>query len=248
MIELKRPLIFFDLETTGTNISNDRIVELYAKKFFPDGHHEELYTLVNPNMTIPYGAVQVHGITNERVAFEPYLEDLSDQLVAFFKDSDLAGYNVLRFDLPLLAEEFARLGMDDFFDDVHVVDSMLIFYKMVPRTLAGALRYYKDEALDDAHSAKADVLATIEVFEQQMKQHDHLPQSTEAIEAFTLNNKELVDFSGYFAYDDNGAIIFNFGKHKGKLATNEPDYLHWMLNSDFPAQTKRKINKLILNS
>lgn len=248
MISLEKPLIFFDLETTGTNVSTDRIVEIYAKKFLPNGDEQELYHLVNPGVEIPYEATKVHGINNERVAFEPYFEDLKDELYTFFQDSDLGGYNILRFDLPLLAEEFLRIGIDDVFDQSNVVDSMLIFHKMVPRTLAGALMYYKDEEIEDAHSAKADVLATIDVFEAQLQKHTQLPQTTHGIQEFTLNNQDIIDFAGYLKRDMSGDIVFNFGKNKGQKIQDHQDYLQWMLSSDFPAQTKRKIQQLIFKS
>ncbi len=245
MISLEKPLIFFDLETTGTNVSKDRIVELYAKKFYPNQSTEEFYSLVNPQCTIPSSASAIHGITNDQLNKQPTFQDLKEDLLQFFSNSDLGGYNILRFDLPLLVEEFFRIGIEDLFDESKVVDSMLIFHKMVPRNLAGALRYYKNEELQDAHSAQADVLATIEVFDAQVQQHKNMPHTAEEIQNFTLNNQDFVDFAGYFKRTSEGAIVFNFGKNKGKLASSEPDYLQWMLNSDFPAQTKRKIKQLI---
>jgi len=246
MIALDKPLVFFDLETTGTNVSKDRIVEIYAKKFNTDGSFEELYQKINPGIQIPAGASAVHGLTNETLAFEPYLEDCKDQLVSFFSDVDLGGYNILRFDVPILVEELIRVGVEGLFDESNIVDSMVIFHKMVPRTLAGALKYYADESLTNAHSAKADVLATISVFQKQLEVHQDLPHTTVGIQKFMLNNQDFVDFAGYFRRDMSGDIVFNFGKHKGNKAIDNPDYLEWMLQNDFPTQTKRKI-KLLLN-
>ncbi len=245
MISLEKPLVFFDLETTGTNVSKDRIVEIYAKKFLPNGSTEELYQKINPGIQIPIEASRVHGITNETVAFEPYLEDFKDRLVHFFNDCDLGGYNILKFDVPILVEELLRVGVEDIFDNSSIVDSMIIFHKMVPRSLAGALRYYKDEELKDAHSAKADVEATINVFIEQVNKHHQLPKSTEEIQRFTFNNQQLVDYAGYLKKDMSGDIVFNFGKHKGKKVLEEQGYLEWMLQSEFPAQTKRKIKQLL---
>lgn len=245
MIQLEKPLVFFDLETTGINVSHDRIVEIYAKKFMPDGDEVEYYRTVNPGIPIPAGASQVHGFTNESVASSPSFSEIKDELKEFFHHVDLGGYNILRFDVPILVEELLRVGVEGLFDQSNIVDSMIIFHKMVPRNLAGALRYYKNEELNNAHSAQADVQATIDIFEQQVKVHADLPASTIGIQNFMLNNQEFVDFAGYFKKDMSGDIVFNFGKHKGKKVSNETGYLEWMLQSDFPAQTKRKIKHLL---
>lgn len=246
-LQLECPIVFFDLETTGTNVSKDRIVELFAKKIHPQGQEEEYYQLINPNMEIPYGASKVHGITNEKVAFEPYFEDVAPAIAEFFSGCDVGGYNILRFDVPILIEEFYRSNLENPLENANFVDSMAIFHKMVPRSLAGALKYYRNKDLVNAHSAKGDVLATIEVFEAQIQQHDQLPESTEKIEQFTLNGKTIIDYAGYFVKDQSGDIVFNFGKHKNKIASQEQSYLQWMLQSDFPIQTKRVIQKIIDN-
>ncbi len=245
MIQLEKPLVFFDLETTGTNVSKDRIVEVYAKKFNPSGEVEEYYQIINPGIPIPLEASNVHGFTNEKVAFEPYFADVKHDIQTFFHNVDLGGYNILRFDVPILVEELLRVGIEGLFDHSNIVDSMIIFHKMVPRNLAGALRYYKNEELNNAHSAQADVQATIDIFEQQVKMHAELPATTLGIQNFMLNNQDFVDFAGYFKKDMSGDIVFNFGKHKGKKASEEPNYLEWMLQNDFPVQTKRKIKQLL---
>lgn len=246
-IHLERPIVFFDLETTGTDVSKDRIVELYAKKISPDGSESEYYQLINPKMKISYGASKVHGITNEKVASEPSFEEVAPIIFEFFKHCDVGGYNILRFDVPILIEEFYRVGMEQPFSQANFVDSMLIFHKMVPRSLAGALHYYKNKELENAHSAKADVLATIEVFQAQLEKHKQLPKQTNEIENFTLNGKTIIDFAGYFVKDQSGDVVFNFGKHKNKIAVQESGYLQWMLNSDFPIQTKRVIQNILDN-
>jgi len=245
MIQLDKPLVFFDLETTGTNVSKDRIVEIYAKKFMPDGQEVEYYQTINPGVPIPPEASAVHGFTNEKLAFSPYFEDVKEELKAFFNNVDLGGYNILRFDVPVLVEELLRVGVEGLFDESNFVDSMIIFHKMVPRNLAGALRYYKNEELTNAHTAQADVQATIDVFEQQVKIHNDLPTDIKGIQNFMLNNQEFVDFAGYFKKDMSGDIVFNFGKHKGKKLSEEVGYLKWMMNNDFPAQTKRKIKQFL---
>ena len=244
-LQLERPIVFFDLETTGTNVSKDRIVEIYAKKLFPDGDEKELYQRINPDMQVPDEAAKIHGLTNEILAFEPYFEDVSEEIAAFFTGSDIGGYNVIRFDVPLLIEEFLRNGLDNPLENANIIDSMAIFYKMVPRTLSGAMSYYKNKELANAHSAKADVLATIEVFEAQMKQHEQLPQTTKEIERFSLGGKEIIDFAGYLVKDRSGDIVFSFGKNRNKKVTENKDYLQWMLDSDFPIQTKRIIQQIL---
>lgn len=246
-IHLERPIVFFDLETTGTNVSRDRIVEIYAKKILPNSQEEEYYQLINPQMDIPYGASKVHGITNEKVATEPTFEQVAENISSFFNDSDIGGYNVIRFDVPILIEEFYRSNLENPFLNANFVDSMLIFHKMVPRTLAGALKYYTNKDLEQAHSAKADVLATIEVFKNQINSHKNLPETTKQIEQFTLNGKTIIDFAGYFMKDQSGDIVFNFGKHKNKPAKSEQGYLNWMMNNDFPIQTKKVIQKILDN-
>lgn len=241
-----RPIVFFDLETTGTNLSKDRIVEIYAKKI-GHGKEEEFYQRINPNMQVPYEVAKIHGLTNEILAFEPYFEDVAHSILDFFKGCDVGGYNIIRFDLPILIEEFLRIGVENPFTKSNVVDSMFIFHKMMPRNLAGALRYYKNEELKNAHSAKADVLATIEVFLAQTERHQELPKTAEDLENFVLDGKEIVDYTRYFSKNTNGDIIFNFGKHKNKVAKMEEGYLKWMINNDFPLQTKRIIQQILNN-
>ena len=246
-LELERPIVFFDLETTGTDISKDRIVEIYAKKIHPNGAEEELYHRINPNMPIPVGASRVHGLTNEILAFEPYCEDVAEEIADFFTNSDIGGYNIIRFDIPILVEEFVRTNLNNPIENANLVDSMSIFHKMVPRSLAGALKYYKDKDIENAHTAKADVLATIEVFTEQLNKHNEIPKTTGDIEEFILNGRKIIDYAGYLMRDKSGDIVFTFGKHKYAKAVENKDYLNWMLNSDFPLQTKRVIQQLLDN-
>lgn len=237
-LQLDKPLVFFDLETTGVSVTKDRIVELYALRINVDGSRDEKLQRFNPGMPIPAGASAVHGIYDNDVADAPTFVALSADLAAFFEGCDLAGYNALRFDIPLLAEEFIRAGITQPFQHARFVDPMVIFHRMVPRTLSGALRYYRNEELENAHTAKADVLATVKVLESQLKVHDELPNSTEAIHHFVMNGREIVDYAGYFIKDMSGDVVFNFGKHKGKPIASEPGYLKWMLEGDFAQHTK----------
>lgn len=245
-LNLKRPIVFFDLETTGTNLAQDRIVEIYAKKIGQE-NEEEFYQRINPNMQVPYEVAKIHGLTNEILAFEPYFEDVAQNILNFFKGCDVGGYNIIRFDLPILIEEFLRIGIENPFQESNIVDSMFIFHKMMPRNLAGALRYYKNEELNNAHTAKADVLATIDVFLAQTERHKELPKTAQEIQEFVLGGKEIVDYTRYFSKNKDGDIIFNFGKHKNKVAKTEEGYLNWMINNTFPLQTKQIIQQILNN-
>ncbi len=244
-LELVKPLVFFDLETTGINIQRDRIVEICAIKVMPDGNREEYYALINPLVKIPKAASAIHGITDQDVADKPSMLDLASEINDFFANSDVSGYNILRFDVPFLAEELLRTGIEKPLEDAQFIDVMTIFHRKVPRSLAGAMLYYRNETIENAHSAKADVEATIKVLESQMERHDDLPVKSDELANYVLDGKGIVDFAGYFRKDDSGDIVFNFGKHKGKKVETEQGYLQWMLNSDFPEHTKRSIQKIL---
>jgi len=237
-LELDKPLVFFDLETTGINITTDRIVEIFALKYYQDGKTEEFYSRYNPGIPIPADASAVHGIYDSDVAFEPYLKDVATHIVNFFEGCDIGGYNIIRFDVPLLAEELIRAGVQNPLNNVKFIDPMVIFHKKVSRSLSGALKYYRNEDLKDAHTAKADVLASIKVLESQLKVHEDLPKNSAALHQYVMNGREIIDFGGFFTKNNSGEVVFNFGKNKGKSLKSEPNYLKWMIKNDFPEHTK----------
>ena len=249
-LKLTRPICFFDLETTGVNVAKDRIVEIAILKVFPNGNKESKTWLVNPEMDIPEEVIAVHGITNEKVANEPTFKELSKEIYKMIKDSDLGGFNSDRFDIPLLAEELLRSGID--FDMKHTVsvDVQTIFHKMEKRTLGAAYKFYCDKDLEDAHSAAADTNATYEVLLSQLDRYPNLENNVKKLSEFSTR-KQSVDFAGFIAMDEQNEEIFAFGKHKGKkvhdVLDNEPGYFGWMLNADFPLYTKKILTQIKLS-
>jgi DNA polymerase-3 subunit epsilon len=241
---LQRPVVFFDLETTGTNVSRDRIVELSMTKVYPNGKTETTTMYVNPGIPIPAEATKVHQISDEMVAGANTFKVIAPSLFEYLKDCDLGGYNIISFDVPLLAEEFLRSGFDFPANGVRFLDACTIFKKKFPRTLAGAYSYYIGGEMQNAHSAEADVLQTIEVFEKQLEMYEELQDGVETIDEF-CDAASRVDFAGSFIRDEEGEVLFNFGKHKGRRALSEPSYLQWMLGQDFPLNTKRVIKNLL---
>ncbi|XLS28202.1 exonuclease domain-containing protein [Flavobacteriaceae bacterium M23B6Z8] len=248
-LKLTRPICFFDLETTGTEVAKDRIVEISVLKVFPNGNKESKTWLVNPEMVIPDNVIAVHGITNEKVANEPTFKELSRQIYNMIKDSDLAGYNSDRFDIPLLAEELLRADIDFDMKNRVSVDVQTIFHKMEKRTLSAAYKFYCDKTLEDAHSAEADTLATYEVLKSQLDRYQELENDIKQLSEFT-KRKNSVDFAGYIVYDKEGKEVFSFGKHKGKkveeVMEQEPGYFGWLLNADFPLYTKKVLTSIKL--
>lgn len=241
-LKLTRPICFFDLETTGIDICKDRIVEISVLKVFPNGNRESKTWLVNPEMPIPAGATAVHGISNEKVANEPTFNQLAPTVYNMIKDSDLAGYNSDRFDIPLLAEELLRAGLDFDMKSRVSVDVQTIFHKMEERTLSAALKFYCGKALENAHSAEADTIATYEILKAQLDRYPELENDMKLLSEFTTR-KKAADFAGFIAFDDKGREIFTFGKHKGALVESvfdsEPGYFGWIQNADFPLYTKK---------
>ena len=248
-LKLNRPICFFDLETTGTDVVNDRIVEIAILKVYPNGNKESKTWLVNPQMPIPPSATAVHGITDEKVANEPSFKELSKQVHSMVKDSDLAGFNSDRFDIPLLAEEMLRAEID--FDMRHrvSVDVQTIFYKLDKRPLAAAYKFYCNKELVDAHSAEADTMATYEVLKSQLERYDELENDVKFLADFTTR-KQSVDFAGFIVMNENDEEVFSFGKHKGKrvedILEEEPGYFGWLLNADFPRYTKKVLTAIKL--
>lgn len=248
-LKLSKPICFFDLETTGTDISKDRIVEISVLKVFPNGNRESKTWLVNPTIPIPKGASDVHGITNERVANEPTFKELAKTIHNMIKDSDLAGYNSDRFDIPLLAEEMLRADVDFDLGNRVTVDVQTIFHKMEQRTLSAAYKFYCGKTLDNAHSAQADTNATYEILKSQLDRYDELENDMKKLSEFT-SRKQAVDFAGFIVLNDKNEEIFTFGKHKGRkveeILEEEPGYFGWILNADFPLYTKKVLTAIKL--
>jgi len=250
-LNLNKSICFFDLETTGISITKDRIVEISILKVNPDGSEEKKTWLVNPEMQIPPQVVAVHGITNEKVANEPTFNELAKEVNTWIKDSDLGGFNSNRFDIPLLAEEMLRAGIDFDMKNRQSVDVQTIFHKMEQRTLTAAFKFYCDRSLEDAHSAEADTMATYEVLKAQLDRYEELENDTKFLADFS-SRKKLADFAGFIAYDADGDECFSFGKHKGKKVTEilekEPGYFGWLLSADFPLYTKKVLTAIKLRA
>lgn len=247
-LTLSRPLVFFDLETTGIDIANDRIVEISLVKLFPDDKEEINTFLVNPGILIPAEATSVHGITNEDVKDKPTFSQLAPILLGILSNSDLCGYNLIKFDFPLLRMEFARNHIDFNIIGVNIIDPMRIFMKNEPRDLSAALKFYCNENLEDAHSAEADTIAAKKILLAQIEKYADVPSTVSELSAYSLEGtKRSADISGKLVYNENNEIVFAFGKNKGRKIVDERDYAQWMLDSDFPTDTKLILRK-ILNS
>ena len=248
-LKLSKPICFFDLETTGIDITKDRIVEISILKVYPNGNKESKTWLVNPTIHIPKAASDVHGITDERVAGEPTFKELAKQIHNMIKDSDLAGYNSDRFDIPLLAEEMLRAEVDFDLGNRVSVDVQTIFHKMEQRTLSAAYKFYCGKDLIDAHTASADTNATYEILKAQLDRYDNLENNIKKLSEFTYR-KQIADFAGFIGYNDKGEEIFTFGKHKGKrvedIFDEEPGYFGWLLGADFPLYTKKILTAIKL--
>lgn len=241
-LKLDRPVMFFDLETTGTDALHDRIVEISMIKVMPDGTDIQRTVRVNPGMPIPAEATAVHHITDADVADKPLFSQLAEGLAQSFRGCDLAGFNSNRFDIPLLAEEFARAGIDFDFNECRFIDVQTIFHKKEQRTLSAAYKFYCGKKLDDAHSANADTRATYEVLMAQLDRYDDLPNDMEKLAEYSSQNKN-VDLMGRLVYDDRHREVINFGKYKGQLAVDvlrrDPSYFSWIQQGDFASSTKR---------
>ncbi|RNC86782.1 MAG: 3'-5' exonuclease [Winogradskyella sp.] len=247
---LNKPICFFDLETTGINISKDRIVEISILKVYPNGKEETYTKRVNPTIPIPPEVTAVHGISDADVAEAPTFKELAKEIYNLIKDSDLGGFNSNRFDIPLLAEEMLRADVDFDMKNRQSVDVQTIFHKMEKRTLSAAYKFYCDKNLDDAHSAEADTKATYEVLKAQLDRYDDLENSTNFLAEFS-SRKKFADFAGFIAYNKYGEECFSFGKHKGKrvldILEQEPGYFGWLLNADFPLYTKKVLTSIKLS-
>ncbi len=248
-LKLTKPICFFDLETTGIDISKDRIVEIAIFKVFPNGNKESKTWLVNPTIPIPAETTAIHGISNEKVANEPTFAELASTIYNMIKDSDLAGFNSDRFDIPLLAEELLRAGVDFDMKNRVAVDIQTIFHKKEERTLSAAYKFYCGETLENAHSAEADTMATYEILKAQFDRYDDLPQDMKSLSEYTTR-KKTADFAGFIIIDKDGDEAFSFGKNKGKkvndILETEPGYFSWIQNADFPLYTKKVLTAIKL--
>ena len=248
-LNLKNPLVFFDLETTGIDIVKDRIIEISYVKVFPNGKEESKTMRINPGMPIPPASTAIHGITDDDVKDCPLFKNVAKQLAAQIEGCDLAGYNSNRFDIPLLAEEFLRAGVDIDLTRRKFIDMQTIFYKMEQRTLAAAYKFYCQKSLENAHTAAADTMATYEVLKAQLDRYPELKNDVTFLSEFSsfTNN---VDFAGRMVYNEKNQEVFNFGKYKGRLVEEvlkqEPAYYSWMMNGDFPLNTKQKLTEIKL--
>lgn len=248
ILPLKRPLAIFDLETTGLNITKDRIVEIAIIKVNPDGSEEHYSKRVNPEIPIPEEISLIHGIYDADVKNEPNFSQIADELVAFIGDADLAGYNSNKFDIPVLSEELLRVGNQFDVSNRKFIDVQNIFHKMEQRTLAAAFLFYCDKKIENAHNALADTSATWEVLKAQLSKYDNLEKDVNFLSDFSKgSNLNILDFAGRLAVNENGDAVYNFGKNKGKtikeISISEPGYYGWMLNADFPLYTKQCLRK-----
>ena len=248
-LNLTRPICFFDLETTGVDVAKDRIVEIAVLKVFPNGNKESKTWLVNPTVPIPPQTTAVHGIDDAKVANEPTFKELAPTIYNMIKDSDLAGYNSDRFDIPLLAEEMLRAEIDFDMKNRVAVDVQTIFHKKEQRTLSAAYKFYCKEILENAHSAAADTNATYEILKAQLDHYDDLENDIKELSAFTTRRK-AADFAGMIVFNKDDKEVFGFGKHKGKLVDDildqEPGYFVWIQNADFPLYTKKVLTAIKL--
>ena len=261
-LNLKRPLAFFDLETTGVNVASDRIVEISILKAMPDGTEKIKTMRINPGVPIPLESSLVHGIFDEDVQHAATFSQAGKELADFLIDCDLAGYNSNKFDIPVLLEEFLRAKIDFDLENRRFVDVQNIFHQMEQRTLKAAYQFYCGKDIEKAHSAEADIRATYEVLLSQLDKYQNtewedkkgnrskpVQNDIEALHGFTNLNKP-VDFAGRMVFDENGVEVFNFGKHKGKCVEDvfnaEPSYYSWMQQGDFPLYTKRCLEKIWL--
>ena len=246
-LKLKKPICFFDLETTGVNVSKDRIVEISILKVFPNGNKESFTWRVNPEMKIPAVTTAIHGISDEMVLNEPTFKELAPKVSELIKNSDLGGFNSNRFDIPLLAEELLRAEIDFDLKVNQAVDVQTIFHKMEKRTLEAAYKFYCNKDLTNAHSAEADTMATYEVLKAQLDKYDGLENDMDYLSKFS-SHQNFADFAGFIGYNKEGQEIITFGKHKGKviedLFKTEPGYFSWIQNADFPNYTKKVLRDL----
>ena len=258
-LKLTNPLAFLDLETTGTNVVHDRIVEIAIIKLMPGGNRLTFYKRINPEQAIPIEASLIHGIYAEDITDKPTFKQIGKELIAFLKGADLAGFNLLRFDIPILAESFLRADLDFKIENRKIVDVQKLFHLMEKRTLKAAYLFYCQKELEGAHNAMVDIEATVEVLMEQVKRYENQSvvdalgntlkkEKNDVATLHDLTNTNMVDFAGRMVYNEQQVPIFNFGKHKGKTVSEvfklEPSYYNWMIQGDFPLDTKRKLTQI----
>lgn len=250
-LNLKKPLVVLDLETTGVSIASDRIVELSAMKVSPGGEEEWLTMRLNPGIPISPEATRVHGITDADVANEPHFKDVAKRIASFLEGCDLAGFNSMKFDIPILCEEFLRVNVDFNPARHKYVDVQVIFHKKEQRTLSAAYKFYCERELENAHSARADAAATYEILKAQLDRYPDLENDIEKLSSFSAFNNNA-DLAGRIVFNEQNIEVFNFGKHKGKpvaqVFREEPSYYSWMMNGDFPLNTKQVLTAIKLRS
>jgi DNA polymerase-3 subunit epsilon len=248
-LNLTNPIVFFDLETTGININRDRIVEISLLKIYPNGKEESKTRRINPEMPIPPETTKIHGITDEDVKDCPTFKMIAKSLSTLIEGCDLAGFNSNRFDIPLLAEEFLRAGINITLNRRKFIDVQTIFHKMEQRTLSAAYKFYCNKDIDHAHSAESDTRATYEVLKAQLDRYPDLQNDIKFLSEFSsfTNN---VDFAGRMIYNDKSEEVINFGKYKGQrvqdVLANDPSYYSWIMNGDFALDTKQKLTEIRL--
>jgi len=247
-LNLKRAISFFDLETTGLNISKDKIIEIAILKVNPDQSEERYIKRINPGMSIPKESQEIHGISNDDVKDCPKFKELAAEIKTFIGDSDLAGYNSNKFDIPFLLEEFLNLGIEIPMEDRKFIDVQTIFHKMEQRTLGAAYKFYCQKEIENAHSAEADINATYDVLKAQLDKYSEIENDVNFLCDFTQNGKhKKIDFVGRLALNENDELIYNFGKHNTKTVREvylvEPGYHRWILDNEFPLYTKNILKK-----
>jgi len=251
ILNLTKPLVIFDLESTGINTSKDRIVELYMIRIMPDGSRTDLHQRFNPGIVIPAEIIAIHGISNEDVANEPSFKQKAAEINQFLVNCDFAGFNSNKFDFPMLVEEFYRAEVEFDISKRKFIDAQKIFHTMEPRNLTAAYKFYCSKALENAHSAKADTEATWDIIQAQLDRYTELEPNVEFLHKYS-GQSNLVDLAGRMIYNDKQQVIFNFGKHRGKLVTDvfksDTGYYDWMMNGDFPLQTKKVLTQLKLST
>lgn len=247
MLQLNRPICFIDLETTGINLSSDRIIEIAIVKVSPDNTRQVKRKLINPLIPIPAATSAIHGITDDMVKDAPSFKQVANEIKQYLENCDLGGYNSNRFDIPILMEEFLRAGMDVDLSDRRMIDVQHIFYTMEPRTLSAAYKFYCQKDMVNAHSAEADVQATIDVLYAQLARYQNLGNSVDTILS-AIGEEKIIDYARRFSYDEKGVEVFNFGKYKGRsvmeVLKSEPQYYDWMMKGDFPLHTKQKLTEI----
>jgi DNA polymerase-3 subunit epsilon len=250
-LKLTKPLVFFDIEATGLNLTSDRIVEMSMLKLMPDETTITKNFRVNPQVPISREAARIHGISDEDVKDLPPFASVAQEVVDFLKGCDLAGYNLTKFDIPMLLEEILRVNIDFDFRKSKTIDVQVIFFKKEPRNLSAAYKFYCKKDLENAHAAEADTIATFEVLMSQLDTYEDLGDNVDSLSKFT-SQTNFADFAGRLIYDSKNNIVINFGKHKGQQLTailaKEPGYYRWIMDGDFPLYTKRLITQVYLSS